>query len=724
MNNEIAELLNYRANSKPFKSGKERIYVAWPMLAYRVIAPKPREKKLNLFEEVILKLSAIGISTIDLLSDNIPIDRDLIAYIFIQMKDGKGLIDEEGKLTHIGKRFLEDLNVEPEMVTGYVFRDGLSGNMLPYFIEGQLSSVTISDQYHDKRLDVDILKVDVGTENKPRNRSLKVIRLNPDITKASPYPREVLRSIKMYNKKKIAYNSLTKRETPEGALVSNEDELYWLDQIDVQNIDPKEIYISTYIFVPDDNAKSSHWQICDPFGLGISSQFRMILENNLEKTSLSSVVNDFIQMVHDVRGFEIEDYQHEQKTIGQKNVFSRFGKNIFNYPILYQILQDEDSAWRSANKRTEANVDQKNKEISVEKWYRSAYDVIEIVLKEINEKIPALGSIELISKNQLDNADNLTKLADKIGFKIDQNFTKIMQLKKYQIERAVEGRAHDLQSLMALALISANDNSFHPLYELAKENDGFMNFLLVLKELRDKSSHADQHYSFQIFENERKNILEVIYMFFVDLSVEEIEGEKMQDNKKLERKIRNLAEINVFNELERSDLNYLDLSVKSRLVNMEHHYILEDKDISSTYRETVIEGARTVEELLKYWHHHTHRYEKSISDPIKIAEAKILSVGFVLEDNNTFPEPLRFTEKKKIISSIKYSGGTLGAMLIAYVIKAEENILKEMAEKEPNLIYRFNDLIKDRGHSPSGIKMNKETIKVFRENIYAIMKLA
>ena len=89
-------------------------------------------------------------------------------------------------------------------------------------------------------------------------------------------------------------------------------------------------------------------------------------------------------------------------------------KNIFNYPILYQILQDEDSAWRSANKRTEANVDQKNKEISVEKWYRSAYDVIEIVLKEINEKIPALGSIELISKNQLDKKALIITLCRKL----------------------------------------------------------------------------------------------------------------------------------------------------------------------------------------------------------------------------------------------------------------------------------------------------------------------
>ena len=246
MNKEITELLNYRPKSRPLKSGKEKIFVAWPMIAYRVIAPKPRVKKLNLFEEVILKLCAIGISTIDLLSDNIPIDRDLIAYVFIQMKDGKDLINDKGELTHTGKRFLEEIDVEPEKVIGYVFRDRLSGNILPYFIEGQLSSVNIQDQYHDNQIEVDILKVDVGTENKPQKRKLKVISPNPDITNSFPHAREVLRAIKIYNRKKLAYDKSIHRSAPEGALVSSKDELYWLSQIDVQEIEPQEVYVYTY----------------------------------------------------------------------------------------------------------------------------------------------------------------------------------------------------------------------------------------------------------------------------------------------------------------------------------------------------------------------------------------------------------------------------------------------------------------------------------------------
>lgn len=726
MKSEITELLNYRPNARPFKSGKERIPVAWPMLAYRVIAPKPKDRKLNLFEEVILKLCDVGISTVDLLSRKIPIDKDLIAYILIQMKEGKGLIDDEGKLTQVGKRFLDELDVEPEMVMGYVFRDGLSGNMLPYFTEGQLFPATIKDQYHDKKIDIDILRVDVGTENKPREYSLKVIKANPDITYDHPYPREVLRSIKMYNKKKMAYNRSVNKRAYEGALISDDDELYWLEQINVQNIDPKEVYMYTYIFIPDDKAKSSFWQICDPFGFGISMQFRTVLETYLQASSLAPVLDEFVQKVHDVRDFEIEDYQKEQKKIGEKDVLSLFGENVIKHPMLYKALLDENKAWRQSNRDSESNADQKNKETNVEQWYRNAYSVLETGLKELNEKIPAHGSFELISKTPIDNADRITKLANKIGFKVDDEFTKVMKLQKYQIERAKYGTAKDLQSLMAYALISANDNSFHPLYELAKKNKEFMDFVLVLKELRDTSSHAARHDSYQMFEEERKNILEFIYISFPDLIVGDKKRENVQsvDTIKIERKIRNLAEINTMKELEKINLNELDGSLKFRLVNMEYQYILEDRDASSSYSETAMEGIRCMEELLKYWHHRTHRYTNSLEDPFGIAIEKIKKTKLVLEENDIFPEPLISTNKNKIVSSVKYSSGTLGSLLIAYIIKAEESVLMEMSSRDPNLLYKFNEVIKSRGHGPSCINMNKETIQVFRDNIYSIMKLA
>ncbi|MFN4002079.1 hypothetical protein [Microcella sp.] len=108
--------------------------LAWPVDAYRVTIPKPpgRGDGLNPFERVVLGvLQAEQAMSIENIADTTCIPADLVRSVLLRLHD-RGLVDRDRRPTSDAAQSTRGLTEETRYVTAMVFRDAISGQLLPY----------------------------------------------------------------------------------------------------------------------------------------------------------------------------------------------------------------------------------------------------------------------------------------------------------------------------------------------------------------------------------------------------------------------------------------------------------------------------------------------------------------------------------------------------------------------------------------------------------------
>jgi hypothetical protein len=112
--------------------------VLWPVLGWRVLAPRPRPRALNIAQKAVLGLLVAGLK-LDPIAEHLALDRELVALIILELAD-LGLSDTLGRPTPIGLTTLDQESLDPaeETVAGWVFSDAFSGTLWPTFVDGDL----------------------------------------------------------------------------------------------------------------------------------------------------------------------------------------------------------------------------------------------------------------------------------------------------------------------------------------------------------------------------------------------------------------------------------------------------------------------------------------------------------------------------------------------------------------------------------------------------------
>ncbi len=107
----------------------------WPVAAHRVTFPSPRSKRiecLNVFEAVLLRLiDADGMTDADKLAADSCMPLDFVKSVLLRLED-QGYLDERG----LPKNNRLTLNDDHDYETGILFRELVSGQILPYVLSG------------------------------------------------------------------------------------------------------------------------------------------------------------------------------------------------------------------------------------------------------------------------------------------------------------------------------------------------------------------------------------------------------------------------------------------------------------------------------------------------------------------------------------------------------------------------------------------------------------
>jgi len=267
-----------------------RQFLLWPAWAYRVVAPRVRQRRLNVLQRAVMGLCRAGLPQAEVLAQNLSVHTDLAAFIVAELTD-LGHLDSDGLPTEHGLHVLEEDSIETqEMVAGYVFQDPWNGDLWPRFAE-HLDYCEL--EYNDDGFPALML----GTTGKPRRYRAFTVLPRSAVVPATPSASAVVEAVARHRKGMRFNDAQENDDEPIGDFVASGVQIRRVSFVEEE---PKPVFLTTYLYVPESDAGAMDWYACDPFGLGQSVRLRRRVEAVMhEVPALFGVVNDLVgQTLH------------------------------------------------------------------------------------------------------------------------------------------------------------------------------------------------------------------------------------------------------------------------------------------------------------------------------------------------------------------------------------------------------------------------------------------
>lgn len=213
-------------------------HLGWPVNGYRISLPRTIGdiETLNPFEKVILGIMRVTRQrdTVSISSETC-LEQDFVEGVQLRLRD-KGFIDEQNRITNEGANHLDQSNGGLELRTAWVFRELVSGKLLPFIY---------------------LPKGDNPPRWKKEPQYAKVLKL-AKINFETPSPDEVLVSMRETKRRVECYG--------------REIHLPRVGQIDVSP-NPERYLLDCPIVMRDSDGR---WRIADPFGFGYSRELETV----------------------------------------------------------------------------------------------------------------------------------------------------------------------------------------------------------------------------------------------------------------------------------------------------------------------------------------------------------------------------------------------------------------------------------------------------------------
>ena len=479
-------IVDLNPTAKPLYA-KGRQWLLWPMWAYRVVVPQPAPERFNLFQRAVLSLCRAGIIRADEVSDRLDLGSELAAYILNQL-EGMGLLDRHRELTERAKKLLdEEPDNQVEAVAGYVFVDPFENELWPRFCRGVLP-------YSEGELDGPSAKIERGTVGKPEEVPVRFVWPQKNDPPKPLSRRDIVRACSRSIRAEAAYKrSMGEDDSKldESLLKRHLNQVVLLDDI------PEPMFLTTFVFVPQDVSRASLWQVCDPFGLGTSHTLRKQIE---ELASASSQAGDTLKNVIERatgEGFAVDDAdfldlfrKQNQKAAEVVNEKAGFDKTIC--PKVWELLvQMENDHIKVGGEDVSGRAWDRKQEV-LKAMVRRAYEAIEECLANVVRTFRGSEIWSRLGGAPEDNGALLVKIACGLGFVDDQEepcFEKFLRIGSGPVKGVVLHENRELVALFAAVLISAQDRPEHPLRRCAAELPELIVFLNELKQMRGQAAH-------------------------------------------------------------------------------------------------------------------------------------------------------------------------------------------------------------------------------------------
>ncbi len=239
-------------------------YLLYPSLAYRVTAPRIRQRTLNPLQKAVAMLVRTGLWEANEIGPKLDIHDDLAFHILCELTQ-LGYLTPTG-LSETGLQALRDDSVVSyEWVSGYVFQDPWTGKLLPRFAK--------DFSYCDYTMTDGQARLHLGSEGRPKDVRTAWIDFPDGGSDLPPTTEEVIHALVRDSRNSKSSGRTAFEEDDEVAIEVMESEHLEIGQITEINSVSTQVYLTTILYIPEEasaneslNRPPPEWFVCDPFG--------------------------------------------------------------------------------------------------------------------------------------------------------------------------------------------------------------------------------------------------------------------------------------------------------------------------------------------------------------------------------------------------------------------------------------------------------------------------
>jgi hypothetical protein len=432
-------------------------WLGWPAWGFQVVAPRMRERRLNLFQRAILGMCRAGKCRADEIAEQLMVGVDLAAHILVELRQ-LGLLDYRDKVTARAVEMLEEDEADrfDEPVVGYVFSDLFTGDIWPRYAPGDLPYT------ETKKDEKGFLKLRYGSVGDPKWDSIFVVRpqVNETIFTRRPEPHEILRAVRLHQRQYGWEETVTTHDAPALARVSYVTE------------EPESFLLAVRVR----RDVGTGFVVDDPFGIGESTRVRNWIEKRLD---ITPQLRGFLQRVTSGNEDAVDTNSLQQKA--EWEVESRLTIAVRRDVTLHEHLVAMQRAYFEA--QVPQSPDDKWDDVTIK-----AQKVAERLFRWVNETFHRDGLHGILSKNKDFNSAILNDIASDLGFTapLPPSLTRVHHGK---IQAAEELSSGSLRALLILAMLASRDMPNHPLRKAAVNSPKLLHRLDELASLRDRAAH-------------------------------------------------------------------------------------------------------------------------------------------------------------------------------------------------------------------------------------------
>ena len=437
--------------------------ILWPCYAYKVTLPHTKKRALNIFEQTLLRLTAIGTGDTSHLADLMSMEKELVSFIQRRLHHLNQL-DDRFEITEDGKDLLdswsESSKIDDAYISATVYVDALSGQVLPYI-------QTEQEQYQEiKSLENSYIHFFTGTQGKGKDVGAHIIHTDRQHSPRSPDSHAVAKAITEFTKyyKRYALLRQSAKEQPF---------LFTAAQAISVQTSAELVHIHCRVILQQGR---TDFIVTDGFGLGFSETFT----DYLSKQNFDWLIRLKEKALRQELGHTTDsDAQPSAKQSRYPEVFSSLKSAL----TVLKVSDGKDT--KSSN--IERDID-KQLEIAITKLY----DALEWTLRYVLMEYPVDHWQTLWAKQDSNDTTQLLRqlTKEKVGFVVDEHNKHILRVQKGKI-REIEFGSPELQPLLALTIVAASENQYHPIKVLARKHPHSLHDIALLKKQRDHIQHGD-----------------------------------------------------------------------------------------------------------------------------------------------------------------------------------------------------------------------------------------
>lgn len=437
-------------------------WVLWALFAWRVVAPVPKERKLNLFQRAVLGLARAGVVRIDEVGDRLLIAPDLAGLVALELQQ-MALLDFAGRPTQRGLTMLEDIEEEPsdEAQVGHVLSDAFTGKLWPRFLTGDLPIASF--EANDNGWPV-LLSGSAGAPWK--DSTFSILPTGRDsVVMVRPSARDVLRVARLHRRQR-------QRDFEE---IDDASDVPRLQRVSFIDDRPQPYLLALRVRRHD----SGDWMVDDPFGHGEAVELRARLEARLDShKGLRAWLAPLVGA--DPNAPTLKHLQAE----AEWKVEERLTLAIRQY----ELARDRIIAMQRAL------LEAQSYDAPLDKWddvlvkaQRAVERVLHIVYERYRDARPPLFT-KLAQFDREFNRRLLDAMAADLHFQSPLPKT-LSSVRRGKVQSAEQYGSGSLRPLVVLGLLCADRDDEHPLRLAARTSPDLLHRLDDLATARDRAAH-------------------------------------------------------------------------------------------------------------------------------------------------------------------------------------------------------------------------------------------